>query len=170
MSYLLSCEGQNVSTGIQLQTVQEVEPKDKCDERILQLEKKNAEMEERLRVLMDNISTLKNTIAMLFTGQNSHSAMIKAHWQLLLGLHALSTFKIQNGNGSQSPAVPVPPTTMPDPVLAEAGLALIPPDPDPLVWYQLLNLGKYGLAMDMDSQSEVSSHHWDLEDFSGALG
>jgi hypothetical protein len=151
--------------------VQEVGPKDECDEKILQLEPKNAEMEERLRVLMDDISTLKNTIAMLVAGQNSHSTMIEAHRQLLSGLHAPSTFKIQNGNGSRSSAIPGPPTMMPDPVLAEAGLALIPPDPaDPLVWDQLLNLGEYGLAMDMDSQSEASSHHQDLEDLGGALG
>jgi hypothetical protein len=120
---------------------------------------------------MDDVSTLKNTIAMLVAGQNGHSTMIEAHQQLLSGLHVPSTFKIQNGNGSQSPAVPGPPTTMPDPVLAEAGLAPILPDPaDPLVWDQLLNLGEYGLAMDMDSQLEASSHRWDLEDFGGALG
>jgi hypothetical protein len=168
--YLLSREGQNVSTGIRLQTAQEVGPKDERDEKILELEKKNAEMEERLRMLMDDVSTLKNTIAMLVAGQNGHSAMIEAHRQLLSGPHAPSTFEIQNGNGSRSPAVPGPPTTTPDPVLAEAGLAPMPPDPaDPLVWDHLLNLGEYGLAMDMDSQSEASSHRRDLEDFSGAL-
>jgi hypothetical protein len=124
------------------------------------LEKKNAETEERLRVLMDDVSTLKNTIAMLVAGQNGHSAMIEAHQQLLLGLQAPSTFEIQNGNRSQSPAVPGPRTTKPDPVLAEAGLALIPPDPaDPLVWDQLLNLGKYGLAMDIFG-TVVDYYNW----------
>jgi hypothetical protein len=35
--------------------------------------------------MMDKITTLKNTIAMLVTGHNSHSAMLKGHQLLLAG-------------------------------------------------------------------------------------
>jgi hypothetical protein len=98
--YLLFCEGQNVLTGIWLQTGPEIGPNDECDEKILQLKKKNAEMEERLRVLMEDVNTLKNTIALLVASQNGHSTMIKAHQQLLSGPHAPSTFEVQNGNRS----------------------------------------------------------------------
>jgi hypothetical protein len=55
-----------------------------------------------------------------------------------------------------------------DSVLANACLVPIPPDPaDPLVWDHVMNLGEYGLAMDMGNQSEVSSHRQDLEDLRG---
>jgi hypothetical protein len=170
--YLVSWEGKNVSAGFWFQTLEDLVPNDEWDTKIKQLERKNVAVEEKnveiektVIWIMDEIPTLKNTIAMLVTSHNGHSAMLEGHQLLLAGPIAPSMLESQNGKIALSPILPGPPTTTPDPVLANTGLVPQPPSPtDPEIWNNLLNLGHYGLAMEIDNQSEVSSHIWDLEE------
>jgi hypothetical protein len=109
--------------------------------------------------MMDEITTLKNTIAMLIASHNGHSTMLEGHWLLLAGPIVPSMLETQNGEVALSLILPGLPTTTPDPVLANTGLVPQPPSPtNPEIWNNLLNLGHYGLEMEIDNQLEVSSH------------
>jgi hypothetical protein len=124
------------------------------------MEEKNTEIEEKVRQMMDEISTLKNTIAML-----------KGHQLLLAGPIAPLMLETQNSEVTPSPILPGPPTTIPDPVLLNAGLVPNPPSPThPEIWDNPLNLGHYGLAMEIDNKSEAPHHLYNLEELGEPLG
>ena len=91
--YLLSRAGQEVSTGICLNTshLGEIDQGAKeRDERIQQLEEanralvaKNQEMEGNMRKMRDDLTALKNTMDMLLAGQNGHTMTLESHQCLL---------------------------------------------------------------------------------------
>ena len=91
--YLLSQAGQEVSTGIRLNTghLGEIDQGAKeRDERIQQLEEanralvaKNQEMEGNVRKMRDDLTALKNTMDMLLAGQNGHTVTLESHRRLL---------------------------------------------------------------------------------------
>ena len=137
---------------------------DEWDAKIQQLERKNAELDEKMRALTDVIISLKSMMSVLVSGQNGHSAMLESHRQALSATMESSTLETQAGNGSVSPMIPGPPMSTPDQILGNLTMVPVPPDPaEPVLWESLINLGNYGLSMDTDTQLEASSHLHDLQ-------
>jgi hypothetical protein len=86
--YLVSREGNNVSSGIQLETwpAGEESSMGALESKVEQLEEANVALQVKVSSLENELKDLKTTVAILVAGQNGHSAMLERHRMHLQGI------------------------------------------------------------------------------------
>ena len=93
--YLLSNQGQDVTTGIQLETGgavggNEVEGREGVETRLLKVEEENVRLKKQVADLTAQVQRLSTTVGVLMASYNGHMSLLESHRIVLNDMHRCS--------------------------------------------------------------------------------
>ena len=117
--YLLSNQGQDVTTGIQLEMRgavggNEVEGREGVETRLLKVEEENVRLKKQVADLTTQVQRLTTMVGVLMASYNGHTSLLKSHRIALNDMHRHSAELEETAVDTQrdSPPIPIPPVKM----------------------------------------------------------
>jgi len=114
--YLLSNQGQDVTTGIRLETGEavggnEVEGREGLEARLLKVEEENVGLKKQVEHLTTEVQRLTTTVGVLMASYNGHTTLLETHRLALNDMQRRSAELEETGVDIQqdSPPLPIPP-------------------------------------------------------------
>src|SRR5271154_169220 len=114
--YLLSNQGQDVTTGIRLETGEavggnEVEGREGLEARLLKVEEENVGLKKQVEHLTTEVQRLTTTVGVLMASYNGHTTLLETHRLALNDMQRRSAELEETGFDIQqdSPPLPIPP-------------------------------------------------------------
>jgi len=114
--YLLLNQGQDVMTGIWLETGgavggNEVEGREGVETRLLKVEEENVGLKKQVADLTTKVQQLTTTVGVLMASYNGHMTLLESHQIALNDMHRHSAELEETAVNTQqdSPLIPIPP-------------------------------------------------------------